>query len=150
MCVVIFHHMSFLMLALAEHPFTCVCFSETFLHMSALAKCHFTCICLSWHHSARVWGSSKKPNTTRRFLECFSLWSPNKWSSTMQCKADLLCLLLAKNPSSHVLSHACFSRTSSLLCLFQLNVPSWVCLSLSPVSTSGKHSFTCLPQQNTF
>ena len=59
------------------------------------------------------------------------------------------CVLLAKNPSSHVLSRACFSRTSSLLCLLQWNVPSRVCLSLSPVSTSGKHSFMCLPQQNT-
>ena len=59
------------------------------------------------------------------------------------------CPLLAKNPSSRVLSCACFSRTSSLLCLLQLNVPSRVCLSLSPVSTSRKHSFTYLPQQNT-
>jgi hypothetical protein len=29
--------------------------------------------------------------------------------------------LLAKNVPSHVLSHACFSKTSSLLCLLQLN-----------------------------
>ena len=60
-----------------------------------------------------------------------------------------MCMSLAKNPSSCVLSHACFSRTSFLLCLLQQNIPSWVCLSLSPVSTSGKHFFTCLPQQNT-
>ena len=56
-----------------------------------------------------------------------------------------ICMLLPKNPSSCPY----FSRISSLLCLLQLNIPSWVCLSLSPVSTSGKHSFTCLPQQNT-
>jgi hypothetical protein len=31
------------------------------------------------------------------------------------------CVLLAKNLSSQVLSHACFSRTSSLLCLPQRN-----------------------------
>jgi hypothetical protein len=41
------------------------------------------------------------------------------------------------------------SRTSFLLCLLQQTIPSWVCLSLSPVSTSAKHSFTCLPKQNT-
>jgi hypothetical protein len=31
-------------LALAENPFTRVCFSETFLHKSALAKHPFTCV----------------------------------------------------------------------------------------------------------
>lgn len=59
------------------------------------------------------------------------------------------CVLLAKNPSSRVLSHACFSRTSSLLCLPQLNISSRVCLSLQPVSTSAKCFFTYLSQQNT-
>ena len=60
------------------------------------------------------------------------------------------CMLLAKNSSSCALSHACFSRISSLLCLLQLHVPSGVGLSLSTrMSTSAKHSFTCLPQQYT-
>jgi len=36
------------------------------------------------------------------------------------------------------------------MCLLQQNVPSWVCLSLPPVSTWGKHSFMCLPWQNIF
>jgi hypothetical protein len=58
------------------------------------------------------------------------------------------CMLLPKKPS-RVLSHACFSRTSFLLCLLQPNIPSWVSLSLPPVFTSEKHSFKCLPQQNT-
>ena len=58
------------------------------------------------------------------------------------------CMFLAENPSLCVLSRACFSRTSFLLCLLQLNIPSWVWLSFLPVSTSGKHSFMCLPQQN--
>jgi hypothetical protein len=31
------NHMTFPMLALAEHPFSCVCFSEMFLYTSALA-----------------------------------------------------------------------------------------------------------------
>ena len=35
-----------------------------------------------------------------------------------------MCMSLAKNPSSCVLSHACFSRTSFLLCLLQQNIPS--------------------------
>jgi hypothetical protein len=55
------------------------------------------------------------------------------------------CESLAKNPSSHFLSCVCFSRTSSLLCLLQRNIPSWVGLSLSLVSAPMKHSFTCLP-----
>ena len=41
--------MSFHVLALAEHPFSCVCFSKKFLHKSALAfhtlmKCSFMCM----------------------------------------------------------------------------------------------------------
>ena len=46
-----------------------------------------------------------------------------RWTNT--------CVSLAKNLSSCVLSHACFSRTSSLLCLLQQNFPPQVCLSLS-------------------
>ena len=34
---IILHHVSFHMLALAEHHFTCVCFSKMFLHEAALA-----------------------------------------------------------------------------------------------------------------
>ena len=41
------------------------------------------------------------------------------------------CASLAKHLPSHVLSQACFSRISSLLCLLQQNVPSQVCLRLS-------------------
>jgi hypothetical protein len=37
------HHMSFHVFAIAKHPFTCVCFSETFFHVSPLAKRFFTC-----------------------------------------------------------------------------------------------------------
>jgi hypothetical protein len=59
--------------------------------------------------------------------ECFggfSLWSPDKRSSTVHVKQADACVLLAKHPSSCVLSHACFSRKSSLLCLLQQNIPS--------------------------
>jgi len=35
-CVVrVLHYLSFCVLVLAEHPFTCVCFRETFLHVPA-------------------------------------------------------------------------------------------------------------------
>ena len=89
--------------------------------------------------------------TTRSFLVCFSLWSPDNGAQLCNVRWTNTCVSLAKNPSSRVLSCACFSRTSSLLCLLQWNVPSWVCLSLSPVSTSGQQSFlhnTPVPQHN--
>jgi hypothetical protein len=35
-------HVLSLVLVLVEHPFTCVCFSEIFLHMFAPAKHHLT------------------------------------------------------------------------------------------------------------
>jgi hypothetical protein len=86
---------------------------------------------LSWHDSANQPKFSEEARNCNSFLVHFSLWVqingcqlPNvKWTNT--------CVSLAKNPSSCVLSRACFSRTSSFLCLLQLNVPSWVCLSLS-------------------
>ena len=37
-----------------------------------------------------------------------------RWTNT--------CVLLAKNPSLHVLPHVCFSKTSFYLCLLQQNV----------------------------
>jgi hypothetical protein len=40
----IVHHTSFHVLALAKHPFTCICFSKTFLHESALEKHPITCV----------------------------------------------------------------------------------------------------------
>ena len=61
----------------------------------------------------------------------------------MQCKAGQYMVSLAETLPSCVLSRPCFIRTSSLLCLLQRNIPSGVCLSLLPVSTSVKHSFKC-------
>ena len=73
--------------------------------------------------------------------------SPKIYHSTTQCKVDQYMRVNSKE--SVIMCHrVCFSRTSSLLCLLQPNIPSWVCLSLSPMSTSGKHTFVCLPQQN--
>ena len=76
--------------------------------------------------------SPQKQQETVAHHQKFSLQSPYKCSSTTQCKADHICMPLLKNPSSCVLSHACFSRTSFLLCLLQLNVPSRVCPSKIP------------------
>jgi hypothetical protein len=113
--------------------------------------CLSTWVCLSWHHSANQAKSkeaAKTIATTTSFLVCFSLWSPDKWSSTMQCKVDQCMWSLSEESFITCLSHACFSRTSSVLCLLQSNIASQDCLSLLPVSTSGKHSFMCLPQQH--
>jgi hypothetical protein len=76
--------------------------------------------------------------------------SPEKCSSTTQCKADQYMHVVGKKKKAFIMCPSCvsFSKTSSLLYLLSRNVPSQVCLSLSPVSTLRKHSFTCLPQQN--
>ena len=42
-----FHHVSFRVLAFAELPLSCICFSETFLHMSTLAFHIPSCVCPS-------------------------------------------------------------------------------------------------------
>jgi hypothetical protein len=63
---------------------------------------------------------------------CVSLYGiPTNAAQLHKVRRTNTCVLLAKNPPSRVLSQACFSRASSLLCLLQRNVPSQVCLSLS-------------------
>jgi hypothetical protein len=83
-------------------------------------------------------------------LVCFSLWSPDNGAQLCNVRWTNTCVSLAKNPSSCVLSCACFSKTCFLLCLLHLNVPSQVCLSLSPVSASAKHSSICLLNKMSF
>lgn len=77
----------------------------------------------------RVWGNCKICSTPLDFffffLVHFSLWSPDKWSSTMQYKVDQhMCVFSNKSFITFItiLSHACFSRTSFHLCLFQWNI----------------------------
>jgi hypothetical protein len=96
--------------------------------------CLSTCIQLTW-----VPGSSNKlQHTTRRFFWCVSLYGvETNGAQLYNGRRTNTCVLLAKNRSSR----ACFSRTSTLPCLLQWNIPSWVCLSLSPVSTSAKCFF---------
>jgi len=83
--------------------------------------------------------------TTVSFSVRFLLWSPNRWNSAMQCKVGHY-MRTASEDSFVVCPFTCL-LSSFLLCLLQLKFPSRVCLSLSPVSTSEKHPFTCLPQQ---
>jgi hypothetical protein len=59
------------------------------------------------------------PTQPKSTAQLHNIRQTNTWAS------------LAKNPSSRVLSHACFNRKSSRLCLLQWNVPLGVCLSLS-------------------
>ena len=104
-------------------------------------SCLTTYICLNWHHSANQPKSvevTRNYSTPQEVLWCISLYGVSTNAAQLHSvRQTNTCVSLAKNPSSHVLSRACFSRTSSLLCLLQWNVPSRVCLSLSPVSTSG-------------
>jgi hypothetical protein len=78
----------------------------------------------------------------QKFFWCVSLYGVPTYAAQL---CHVRWMLLAKNPSSRVLSCACFSRTFFL----QPNISSRACLSLSPVCASAKCSFMCLPQQNT-
>jgi hypothetical protein len=116
--------------------------------------CLGTCICLSWHHSANQPESVEAARTCRippqGFWWVFLYGVPTNASQLHSVSQTNMCALLTKNPSSRVLSCACFSRACFHLCLLQLNDPSRICLSLSSVSIPEKHSFTCLPHQNTY
>ena len=89
-------------------------------------------VCLS--QSAWVCGKAKKAaaHQQKLFGAFLSIVSPDKCSSTTLCKVINTCILLAKNSSSCVHLHACFSRTSVYLCLLQLNIPSSVCFRKTP------------------
>jgi hypothetical protein len=99
-----------------------------------------------------MWPSYALP----QHVPCLSTWVqsaqvhrvPTNAAQVHNVRWANICVSLAKNPSSGVLSHGFFSRTSSLLCLLQWKVPLPACLSLTPESTSENHSFMCLPQQN--
>jgi len=76
----------------------------------------------------KIHDNSKKLQYIRSISVHFFLWSLDKCSSTTNCIGANTCMSLAMNPSSPFLSLACFSRTSSLLCLLQWDIPSWACL----------------------
>jgi hypothetical protein len=78
---------------------------------------------------------------TEDFLVHFFLWSPDKCSSTMQCKSDEYTYVISKE--SYI------TCPFFLLCLLQWKLPSQEHPNLLPVSTSAQLSFMCLHQQNT-
>ena len=81
--------------------------------------CLSTCI-----QSARVLGIGKKRQHSTR-VWCVSLYVvPTNAARPHNVRWTNTHVLLAKHPSSRVRSRACFSRTSSLLCLLQQNLPS--------------------------
>jgi hypothetical protein len=101
-----------------------MCLPRAFLQRGS---CLSTCM-----QSARVLGSGNKlQHTTWRFLVCFSLWSPDKWSSIMQCKTDqYMCVV---------------SKVSFIICPFMCLAErplSCVCFSemLLHVFAPGKHN----------
>jgi hypothetical protein len=105
------------------------CLSKYLASVGALSK-HVSCLSTCIQSAQVLRSSNKLLYTTRSVLVHFSLWCPHKCNSTTQCNTCNTCMSLAKNPSSHILSCACFSRTSSLL---------------SPVSASTKRSFISQP-----
>jgi hypothetical protein len=86
---------------------------------------------LSWHHCANQSESEEVARSHSTppevFLVCFFLWSPDKWSSTMQCKADQYMRIVSKE--SFI--------TCLFMCLLYQNI-------FSSVSASAKYSFTSL------
>jgi hypothetical protein len=112
------------------------------LHESCLSTCLASamCVCLSWHHSANQPKSKETARNCSTPPEIF--WYVSLYGVTTNgaqlcnVRQTNTCALLAKNPSSRVLSWACFSRTSLLLCLLQLNTPSYVCPSKTPSNTT--------------
>ena len=90
---------------------------------------HMPCLSMCIQSAGVLRSGDKLQHTTRRFFFwCISLYGVLTNAAQLH---NVRWTLLAKNPSSRVLSRACLSRTSS------------------PVSASVKCSFTCLPQQNT-
>ena len=89
------------------------------LQTSCALRQYVSCSAHVSNHSESEEAGNKLQHTTRSFLVCFFLWSPDKWSSTIHVRLTNTCVSLAKNLSSHVLSCAYFSRTSFYLCLLQ-------------------------------
>jgi hypothetical protein len=91
-------------------------------------SCLSMCVCFSWHHSAN---QPESPEVARNWSTppevswCVSLYGVlTNADQLCNVRQTNTCVLLAKSSLSCVLSHACFSLTTSLLCLLQLNVPS--------------------------
>jgi hypothetical protein len=97
------------------------------------ASCLSTWVCHSSHHSdnlPKFAEVARSLSTPPEDFWCVSFYGvPTKGAELHNVRQTSIQVLLLKNPSSHVLSHACFSRTSFHLCPLQQNVPSCVCFS---------------------
>ena len=110
------------------------------LQGSCLSMCVFTDITLSISPSLRK--QQEMLAHHQKFFWCVSLYGvPTHVTQLHSVRQTNTCVSLVKNPSSYVLSRACFSRTSSFLCLLQLNVPSCVCPSKTPSNRLSKEHF---------
>ena len=90
------------------------------------SKHHVSSMCMHGFYlstclqSARVLGSRNKLQHTTRSFWCVSLYGVSTNAAQLHSiRQTNTCVSLAKNPSSRVLSHVCFSRTSTLLYLLQ-------------------------------
>jgi hypothetical protein len=83
--------------------------------------------------SAQVTEVARNCSTPPEVFWCVSLYGvPINGAQLHNVRQTSACVSLATNPSSRVLSRACFSRTSFHLCPLQLNVPSRVYPSKTP------------------
>ena len=84
------------------------------------------------------------------FLVHFSLLSPHKGSSATQCKVDQYMCVISKGSLHHVSFHAFALAEHPFTCVcFSQTFLHMFALVFRLLCTSGKHSFTCVPQQNT-
>jgi hypothetical protein len=121
------------------YPPNITCFSSTLV--SVLAD-----ITLPISLSPGKWQESAAHH--QKFFGVSLYGAPTNAAQLRSVRRTNTCISLAKNLLSSVLSHACFSRISSLLCLLHLKIPSQICLSFSPVSTSAKCSLLVCPAKH--
>jgi hypothetical protein len=92
-----------------------------------------------------LWKCQETAAHHKKFSWCVSLYGvPTNIAQLCNVRQSNTCMLLAKNPSSCVLSCACFSRTSFHLCLLQLNILSHVCPSNTPSNRLSKEPLSFL------
>ena len=109
---------------------------ESYLYLPNITCCPHV---LPQHVSASADITASQPESEKAARNCSTLHRHVSVYGVLTNAAQLhnvrqtnTCVLLAKNPSSSTLSHACFCRTSFHLYLLQLNVPSCVCSSKTP------------------
>ena len=103
-------------------------------------KHHVSSMCLASAHASN-WPRSLEVTANCSIQPegfwCISLHGvPTNVAQLHNVRRINTCVSLAKNLSSCVISRACFSRISSLLCLLKQIVPSHVCSSKTPSNTT--------------